>query len=481
MNEFPDWLAHRAHANPGREALSGGGVVYSYRELNARADLAAGGLWSYGVRAGDRVAVLAGNSLELVVAVHAVWRLGAVLVPLNARLTPGELAWQLGDVEARILLHDGSHAGVAAEAANAAGITDVHRLGMEAAALFAPAETHGADAVACIMYTSGTTGEPKGAQITFGNLFASAAGSAFNLGVAPADRWLACMPLFHIGGLSIIVRSALYGTAAVVHESFDEERVASELRTGGVTMISVVATMLQRLLDADDAPAPPELRVVLVGGGPVPRGLLERAAGLGYPVVQTYGMTETASQLTTLSPEDALTHLGSAGKAIISARIRVDAADGEAGEIIVGGPVLSPGYFRRPEATAGVFRDGWFHTSDIGRQDEEGFLYVLDRRPDLIVSGGENVYPAEVEAALLAHPAVAAAGVAGIPDERWGQVVAAAVVLRSATSADELRDFVRARLAPFKTPRVIWFVDELPMTASGKVRRAELRERFASG
>jgi O-succinylbenzoic acid--CoA ligase len=478
-----DWLAHRAGALPSTVALIDDSGEHTYAELDKRVDGVAGALWQQGVRRGDRVAMLAWNAPEVIDLVHATARIGAVLVPLNARLRVSELAFQLQDAAISLFVADAALARTAGEAAAEAGLGPplVFPLGGSAKAEFEPAGLYGEDDPFCIMYTSGTTGLPKGVVLTYGNFFASAAGSAFNLGVLPGDRWLACLPLFHVGGLSIVIRSVLHGTAVVLHRQFDERAVSASLRNDGVTHISVVATMLQRLLDADPAPCPPALRVALVGGGPVPEPLLERAASLGYPVVQTYGLTETASQVATLAPADAIARLGSAGKPLVTTRLRIDAPPGEAGEILVAGPVVTPGYFRRPDATAAAIRDGWLHTGDIGRLDEQGYLYVLDRRDDLIVSGGENVHPAEVEGVMLRYPGVREAAVVGLPDPTWGQVVAAAVVADGELDCEQLRAWMRERLATFKVPGRIVRVDALPMTASGKVRRRAVREELERG
>jgi O-succinylbenzoic acid--CoA ligase len=285
--------------------------------------------------------------------------------------------------------------------------------------------------------------------------------------------------------LSIILRSAIYGVAAVVHDEFDAERVNAAIDDKGVTIVSVVAVMLQRMLDVrGDRPYPSSLRCVLLGGGPAPRSLLDRCAAIGVPVVQTYGLTETCSQLATLAPEEALRRPGSAGKALYPNELRIAApADDGAGEILVRGPVVMAGYANQPDATRAAIVEGWLHTGDIGRIDADGYLYVLDRRDDLIVTGGENVYPAEVEAALLSHHAVAEAGVVGVADETWGQRVVAVVRLESPSTvvAADLTSHCRDRIAGYKVPREIRVVVEpLPRTASGKLRRAALRALITS-
>lgn len=477
-NSIADWLAHRADVLPNHEALIDGDLSLTFAELNQRVLALVGALEDAGVRPGDRVAILAQNSVELVEAIHAVPRAGAILIPLNTRLTTSELATQLRDAGGRLLLCERSTEAAAGAAATAASAA-VLPLPLDGRAPSRPVNTHQLDDVHSIIYTSGTTGRPKGAMLTFGNFWTSAAGSAFNLGVMADDRWLACMPLFHVGGLSIVLRSAIYGTTIVLQHGFDEREVVASLHRDGVTHISVVASMLQRSLDADDRRSPPSLRVVLVGGGPVPPDLLARALDRGFPVLQTYGLTEAASQVTTLAPGDALSHLGSAGKPLITTQLRVDAAPGDAGEILVGGPTVTPGYFGDAAATAAAIPDGWLHTGDIGRLDLDGFLFVLDRRDDLIVSGGENVYPAEVEAVLLGCPGVVEAAVVGVPDEKWGLAVAAALVVNAAFASDELEQWTRSRLAGYKVPRIIRIVDELPKTASGKTQRRLVREMFA--
>lgn len=474
----PDWVAHRASVLPSHIALADGARRFTYGELDAWADGVASMLAKCGVARGDRVALLGINSAEFAAAVHGVSRAGAILVPLNARLTPAEQAWQLQHCGARVVLYHGESEAAAKAAAAEADIRVVaipgpgHESFLDGVRVHSPGDIHS------IIYTSGTTGRPKGAMLTYANYFASAAASAYNIGVDANDRWLACMPLFHVGGLSILLRSAIYGTTAVIHPGFDETAVNRALREDGITLLSVVPAMLRRMLDADTEPYPSTVRAVLVGGGPVPRELLERALGRGLPVLQTYGLSECASQVSTLAPADAASHVGSAGKPLLTTRIRIDATTGEPGEILVAGPTVMAGYYNDPAATERALHDGWLHTGDVGRIDDEGFLYVVDRRDDLIISGGENVYPAEVEGHLLEHPAIEAAAVVGLAEEQWGHVVTAAVVTCAEFDPLAVEQWLRERLAAYKVPRRFAVVDSLPATASGKVQRHLVRQRL---
>jgi O-succinylbenzoic acid--CoA ligase len=307
-------------------------------------------------------------------------------------------------------------------------------------------------------------------------------GSALNLGHHHDDRWLACLPLFHIGGLSILFRSVIYGISVILHEKFNAAAVNTAICEQHVTIISVVAVMLQRMLDGSEGQCyPSSLRCVLLGGGPISRLLLENCVRRAIPVVQTYGLTEACSQAATLPPADALRKLGSVGRPLPQVQLRIMSEDqpvaaGEAGTIYLKGPSITPGYADRPEATAQAIHDGWLFTGDIGYLDEEGYLYILDRRSDLIISGGENVYPAEIEAVLLSHPTVAEAGVYGRTDAQWGQVPIAFVCLHAGhdTNSEALLVYAAQRLARYKVPRAIYFVDHLPRNASGKLLRREL-------
>ncbi len=482
---FPDWLSSRAAATPTRPALIVGTKTWTFRELDADATRVAMFLAVHGVRAGDRIATVLHNGWIAAILPHATLRLGAILVPLNVRLTSSELEWQINDARPRVVIAEARTLDSVRNATGALGeveILMVDALGESQADAVAKETlklSHDADAVLAIIYTSGTTGRPKGVKLTVGNFWWSAIGSALNLGTDPGDRWLACLPLFHIGGLSILIRSAIYGIGAVVHERFDPLEVNAAIDEGGVSIISLVAVMLERTLDArGDRPFPATLRCILLGGGPASAALVERCANAGAPAVQTYGLTETCSQVATIAPGEAHRKPGSVGKALYPNELSIltDEAD-SVGEILVRGPVVMAGYAGMGEETNRILVDGWLHTGDVGRLDDEGYLYVIDRRDDLIVTGGENVYPAEVEVVLAAHPAIDEVAVIGIPDPEWGQrVIAIAHVTGEQPDAETLDAYCRQRLAGYKVPSEFRFTPEpLPRTASGKLRRSDLK------
>lgn len=528
-----DWLALRAASSPDQIALIDGGRQWQYAELNEWATDMAGRLRAAGVEAGDHVAVLMPNRPAYVCAIHALARLGAILVPLNVRLTPAELRWQMDRADCAFLLcsweteevgwqmadgrwqmADGGWQMATEESAighrpSAIGsgrergpgvrrILSVDRPaqpGVEALDDL-PARADGSregrrldlDAVQCIVFTSGTTGRPKGAMLTYGNHLASATASAFRLGTLPGDRWLACLPLYHVGGLAIVLRCCLYGTTLVLQAGFDPLAVGSALDTQAVTLISLVPTMLGRLLEARGQRRFPEsLRCVLLGGAAAPATLVERSLALGVPVATTYGLTEAASQVATATPDQVCRKAGApstgaghfVGRPLMFSQVRIAGADGhdqppgEIGDIEIRGPTVMAGYYRGPGATREVLRNGWLRTGDMGYLDQDGDLWVVQRRSDLIVTGGENVYPAEVERVILEVPGVEAACVIGVEDEEWGQRVVAAVVTDEGADVTEaeLAAFCRARLAGYKQPRGYRFLTSLPQTASGKVRK----------
>jgi len=417
-----------------------GGRGVTYAELDREANTAARRLAALGVTAGDRVATTLPAGIQLVALLNAVARVGAALVPLDARLTASERRAQLDETAPRLVIEEP----LAGEQADRG-----------------PRGRIDPDEPWTILFTSGTTGRPKPVALSHRNHVASAIASAWGLGVAPDDRWLCVLPLFHVGGLAIPIRSAVYGTTAVVHDGFATATVADTIARGEVTLASLVPTMLRRLADAGVECAP-SVRAILLGGASAPPELLRWANERRLPVVRTYGMTETASQVAT-EPAP-----GAGARALPGVDLRI----GAGAEVLVRGAMVARG---------ALDRDGWLHSGDHGRLDERGLLHVEGRLGDVIVTGGENVSAAEVEEALLAHPGVADAGVVGLADREWGEAVVAFVVpARGASpSAGELIEHGARRLARFKVPKEVRVVAALPRNAQGKLVRSRLVEGAA--
>jgi O-succinylbenzoic acid--CoA ligase len=420
-------LATNARRRPDADAIVAPGERLSWRELHERARAGAAQL---AVGRGERVAIALPPGVDFAVALHACLERGAVAMPVDLRLGDEERAARLAQA-AHVV---GEPLGGAGEGPGGAG------------------ELRDGDVVLAV-HTSGTTSAPKLVELTWGNVRANALGSALALGFARAERWLCPLPLSHVGGLMVLLRSLVYGTAAHLMP-FDAQAANAALRRDGITLASLVPTMLARMLDAG-LQNPPHLRAVLLGGAPADRTLLERAKDAGVPVAQTYGLTEACSQVCTSEPGDVET----SGWPLPGTAVDI-APDGE---ILVTGPTVAGGRT--------------LHTGDLGRLDERGRLIVTGRKADTIVTGGENVAPTEVEAVLLAHPAVADAGVFARADATWGEAITARVVLRPGhgdVEPDELRAFCRERLAGFKVPKAVELADALPRTASGKLLRREL-------
>lgn len=492
-----DWLSYRAKINPDREAVVCRGEVWTYATLNERvADLSAR-LSGAGIQPGRRVAVLMPNRLEHVALIHALVRLEAVFVPLNTRLTAQELDWQVSQAECSAVICSQE----TEEQAHALGQKGRWVLTVDSPQTPPTESIQGyegdpagwyiqpldLDSNQAVIYTSGTTGEPKGAVLTIGNHLWSATASAYRLGTLPDDRWLLCMPLYHVGGMAIVFRCCLYGTTIVLQEKFNVDAVAHALSNNHITLVSLVPTMLQRLLATHpEALLQPKLRCILLGGAGVSQALIQKCVQMNLPVAVTYGLTEAASQVATALPEQVRQKPTTSGKALMFTQIRIindrgrECEPGEIGEILVKGPTVMHGYYQNPEATLSTLRENWLHTGDVGFLDEADELHVLERRTDLIVTGGENVYPTEVEEVLCTHPSVAEAGVVGMPDEEWGQRVTAAVVMKNnaAISETELLAFCRERIAGYKIPQKVYFVKSLPRTASGKIKRHVLKEQM---
>ncbi len=436
------WLARAASQRPDGIALQTPHDSCTYAQLHAAARAGAGELAARGAGPGARVAIALPAGLDFAVTLHACLLLGAVAVPIDLRMSAAERV-QIA-AGSTVLISEALGEGTAPASIPE---TSVHEL----------------DATAVIIHTSGTTSAPRPIELTYGNFLWSALGSAVALGLDSRERWLCALPLSHVGGLSILLRSAIYATTAVVHERFEEDRVLHALQTQQVTLTSLVATTLARLLDAG-LEHPPALRSALTGGGPVPAALAQRARGAGVPVSLTYGLTESCSQATTTPVAEGEHEPLSAGPPLFCTRVRT----AEDGEILIKGPTVAP---------AALAADGWLHTGDLGELDERGRLLVTGRKADTIISGGENVAPAEVEAVLEAHPQVLEAAVIGRSDPRWGESVTAIVVARDEkVEVEELRAHCASLLAPYKVPKHIVLSGEpLPRTRSGKLLRRELR------
>ncbi len=478
-------LRSRIEQNPAAIAIESREQRWTFADLADRAARGATHLLAAAPPGDGPIAILMPGDARFVAWFCAVALAGRVVLPLNARLTAAELVQQLADSRAQYLLCDGGDARLATIRSQLPGLVAADAPVFDAlpqAPARLPGEGAASESTLAVLFTSGTSGRAKGACLSWGNFAASAAGALERLGPAVGKRWLSCMPLFHVGGLSILVRSMLYGGPVRLLSRFEVAEVSDALESGEIAGVSLVPTMLSRLLEhRAGRPAPAGLDVLLLGGAAAPPELLARAAGLGYPVFSTYGLTEATSQVATARQRAAPTTAPPPMFPLQGTELRVvmggrDAAVGEPGEILVRGPTVMAGYLGNEEATAHVIRDGWLHTGDVGLLDAEGGLHVLDRRDDLIVSGGENVYPAEVEAVLLGHPSVAEAGVASLPDADLGARVVAWIVLRDEAVADAatLSAYCSDRLAGYKQPREFQFVTSLPRTAAGKLQRRRL-------
>ena len=457
-------------------------AIRTRAELAAGADALAAWLGDRGIGQGDVVAAHLPNGIAFATLLHAVDRRDAILLPLHRRQTEAELVHVLADATPRLVLHAGDRSSsVVVRAARTTGTPARDFPALRAGA--SPATPGlGYETPALLLYTSGTTGTPKGAVLTHANLRAAVEASALHLGTHTDDQWLACLPFYHVGGLSILLRAASQAVPCEIHADFDAARANRALDSRGITHVSLVPTLLARLLDArGDRRAPATLRVVLIGGASAPPALLERAAKLGWPVAPTYGLTEAAAQVATRRPDEdpeaGATPLPGVSIRVVDERGRPVAPE-TSGEIWVRGNTVTAGYWRRPEESARVLAGGWLRTGDIGALDSQGRLRVFDRRADLVVSGGENVYPAQVEAALFEHPDVADVGVAGARDETYGHRPVAWVVPRGKRplDAEGLARFCRDRLAGYAVPVRFHCVASLPRTASGKLQRHRLVE-----
>jgi o-succinylbenzoate---CoA ligase len=497
-----DWLAAWALDDPHAPALRTPGGSWTAAALDRAVDGLAGRLANLDLRPGAAIAALVEDDGPAVVVVHATRRLGAVLVPLNRRAAIPELIVQLRAAAPAMLVHDelnearGSEIAIGASVASVALEGLLADLGEPGVEMGGPMSGTGVAedpvgplpdvdlrSVATIIFTSGTTGRPRGVRLWHAHHAASADAWAAVLEPRATDRWLVCLPLFHVAGLAIVVRASRWRVPLEVLPRFRADAVAARM-AAGISHLSLVPTQLEEVLGAwGTRPVPRTLRAILLGGAPIPGPTLARARRAGLPVLTTYGLTETASGIAVGGAEAATLADPTALRPLPGVRLRIldpDPADG-VGQVEVQGPMVFSGYLGDPAADAERLSDGWLRTGDLGNLDTDGLLRIADRRDDLIVSGGENVYPAEVEAVLREHFAVVEAAVVGAPDATWGSVPVAAVVLAPgiAVGDAELDRHCRGRLAGYKVPQRFHRLPTLPRNEAGKVLRRELREMVA--
>jgi O-succinylbenzoic acid--CoA ligase len=483
-----DWLAARAIASPEQLAITAADIHLSYRELN---ELVAQHVVILEDHKQKRIALPARSTYLSTILAYALLRLGKIIVPLNTRLTEEEMLFQIKNVKSKLAVYAAS------------SFEDMERIppeGLITHGIFEGAtedmdreyfEPYLSSEISlsrhlAIIHSSGTSGKPKGVVLSYGNFFYSAVASASRIGHLPNDKWLCVLPLYHVGGLSILLRAAIFGFTVDLRPKFDVDEINHALSYEDITLISLVPTMLYRLLESGTPEKWKSLRLILLGGAAASKELLEECRARNLPVATTYGLTEAASQVATALPHEVYAKIGTVGKPLMFTQVKIVAENGnpqktgDYGEILVKSPMVMQGYYNNPEATAKALREGWLHTGDIGYLDKDGDLFLVQRRSDLIVSGGENVYPAEIEAVLRQHPAVKEAVIVGLDDAEWGQKVAAAILLREGQNVGEsdIMSYARQQLAGYKIPRLIKFVSEFPMTGSGKIQRGAVRDLF---
>lgn len=500
---YYDWIAHHRRRNPGKIALVdlASNRRLSYGELDARVSRLAGHLRdALKVKRGDRVAVLALNTTDTMEVQFACFRLGAIFLPLNNRLTVPELQFIVGDAAPVVMIHDADLAETAVAVAKLCNVPSAltfgpdgsYEAGIGAAKPIEKFENVTLDDISTIMYTSGTTGLPKGAIITHGMTF----WNCVNLGgpayINPSSVLLTVLPLFHTGGLNCYTNPVLHaGGTVLIMRAFDPGEALRLISdpAQGINVFFGVPSIYQFMAQHPAFEGADFSRLVVggVGGAPMPVPLLKVWEARGVALQQGYGMTETSPAVMVLDKEDAARKAGSSGKPVLHTEVRIvrpdgsDADVGELGELWVKGPNVTPGYWNRPDANQSSFTDGWLHTGDATRIDEDGFYYIVDRWKDMYISGGENVYPAEVESVLHQLPAVAEAAIIGIPNEQWGEVGMAIVAIKPGYTLTpaEIHAHCTANLAKFKCPRLIEFVDALPRNATGKIHKPSLRKQFS--
>lgn len=479
MTIIPHWLTKQAELSPLQNAIeTPSGEEITFADLQQRSERFAKQLATLGIKKGDHVGIFATNSVSMIVTIHAISYIGAVGVFLNIRLTARELLFQMKDAEVTaVLTNQMTDNRLEAMQDIVPVYSFTHVKQQEPARIAVQTELSLSD-VYTIMYTSGTTGSPKGVVHTYGNHWWSAIGSALNLKLSEHDKWAASLPLFHVSGFSICMRSIIYGMPIFLFEQFSAKATHRAIMENKVTIVSVVTVMVEQLLEelGNDV-YPTTLRCMLLGGGAAPAHLLERGKEKAVPIVQSYGLTETASQFATLQASDALNKIGSSGKPLFPGQLKIDQPNEDGiGEIALKGPMVTKGYYKQTEINEKTIKDGWLFTGDIGKVDTDGFLYVYERRSDLIISGGENIYPSEIEAVIGRISGVKEVSVVGTKDATWGSVPAACIVPEDEKlTAEKVLEEIKPVLASYKMPKQIYFIASLPRNATNKIMRHELQ------
>jgi fatty-acyl-CoA synthase len=494
------WLQRRAELTPERVALQTPESQYTYALLHHRSAALAGALAASGVGPGDRVGAYLENGNEYVETLFACARLGAILVPLSTRLAAPELEFMANDAGCTVLVYDAERAETVNAFRKNTSVKASLATGHASSGVVDPAYEDAlanaepvleprdcdADDVLAIFYTSGTTGRPKGAMLTHGNFFWTNLNMVLALDLAQDERSVVALPMFHVGGWNVNTLSVWWkGGTVLLERSFDAGRILDLFETRRATSFMGVPTIYQMIADHPSFATTnlDSVRVFVCGGAPLPVALIRRYQERGLHFVQGYGLTEAAPNCLILPPEDAVRKAGAAGRPYFFADVRLFGENDEevrTGEVVVGGPSVMKGYWNLPDETAKALRGGWLRTGDVGSMDDEGYITIVDRVKDMYISGGENVYPAEIEKALAAHPKIAEAAVIGVPSARWGEAGRALVVLEDGETAtpDEITSFCAERLAKFKVPADVVFVDHLERNPTGKLLKPELRARY---
>ncbi len=507
MINIGDWIRKWSFLQPHKIALIFEDHPFTYQEINQRTNQLCHFLLEIGIRKGDRVSVLLYNCHQYIEIFFALSKIGAILVPLNWRLAAPELKFIIKDSGSRMIIFDPEFEEVIASVRPHLNLSngdyisvgtpypnwakDYEKSLLEYSVQEPPLQISVGDEDPHIfMYTSGTTGTPKGAILSHRKTFFNALNADIFYNLTSEDIMIVSRPMFHSGGLLVEAAPVLYkGGTLIIRKRFRSHEILEAIQKYRVTLLEMAATVYQFILQECDLTQYDlsSIRCYFTGGERVPKAMLKEYYRKGITLSQIFGQTE-ASTITFLSPDDAILKIGSVGLPVFHGEVRIvdktgkDASPGEVGEIIIKGPTLMSGYWNRPDLTAETIRDGWLFTGDLARMDEEGYIYIVDREKDMYVSGGENVYPAEIEKVLHTHPKIFDAGIVGVPDEKWGEVGKAFIVLKPGETMGngEVFEFLKGKVAKYKIPKYAEYIEELPKTASGKIQKFVLKERDRS-